>query len=72
MENVEGIHIFGEVDINTKAINYFAQNSIPLHFYNYYGFYSGSFMPRDKNVSGDLTVKQVIHFLDIDKRLYLA
>lgn len=72
VENLESIHIFGEIDINTKALNFLSQQSVPLHIYNYYGFYSGSFMPRDKNVSGDLTVKQVIHYLDKEKRFFLA
>ncbi len=72
VENIEGLHLFGEIDINTKALNFLSQQSIPLHIYNYYGFYSGSFMPRDRNVSGDLTVKQVIHYLEKEKRIYLA
>lgn len=72
INDIESIHIFSEVDINTKALNYIAQNDIPIHFYNYYGYYSGSFLPRKKNVSGILLVNQVKHFLDEDKRQYLA
>lgn len=72
IENIEQIHIFGEVDLNTKALNYISQYGIVLHFYNYYGFYSGSFLPRKKNVSGDVVVKQALHYLDTQKRLFLA
>jgi len=72
IENVEQIHIFGEVDLNTKALNYISQYGITLHFYNYYGFYTGSFLPRKKNVSGDVVVRQALHYLDREKRLYLA
>lgn len=72
IENIEQIHIFGEVDLNTKALNYISQYGIILHFYNYYGFYSGSFLPRKKNVSGDVVVRQALHYIDKEKRLYLA
>ncbi len=72
IEDVDAIHVFGEVDLNTKLLNFLAQENKPLHIYNYYGFYSGSFMPRDRNVSGDLVVRQVDHYRDSEKRFYLA
>ena len=72
VEDVEEIHIFGEIDLNTKLLNFLAQKGIPLHIYNYYGFYSGSYLPRERNVSGFLLVKQVEHYLDHKKRIYLA
>lgn len=72
VENVHSIHLFGELDLNTKLLNFLSQQNIPVHVYNYYGFYAGSFMPRDRNVSGDLTVKQVEHYLDEEKRFFIA
>lgn len=72
IEDVDSIHIFGEVEMNTKFLNFLSQHGKPIHFYNYYGFYSGSFLPRSKNVSGDLLVRQVEYYLDNEKRLYLA
>jgi len=72
IEQIDCLHIFGEVDLNTKFLNYISEYSILLHFYNYYGFYIGSFYPRKKNISGLLTVKQSQHYLDKEKRLYLA
>lgn len=72
VEDVDEIHVFGEIDLNTKLLNFLSQHNVPVHFYNYYGFYSGSFVPREKNVSGDLTIKQVEHYLDSEKRFYLA
>ncbi|MDY3332570.1 MAG: type I-B CRISPR-associated endonuclease Cas1b [Eubacterium sp.] len=71
-EVTSDIYIFGETNINTKIINLLAQQKIFLHVYNYYGFYSGSFIPREQNVSGFLLVKQVEHYLDKEKRLNLA
>lgn len=72
IEDVEVIHILGEVELNTKLLNFLSQQGKILHIYNYYGFYSGSFVPRDKNVSGHLLVKQVEHYLDTERRFYLA
>jgi len=72
IEDIDTIHLFGEVDINTKLLNFLSQQNKTVHVYNYYGFYAGSFMPRDRNVSGDLTVKQVGYYLDAEKRFFLA
>ncbi len=43
-----------------------------LHIFNYYGFYSGSFYPRDFSNSGRLLVKQVEHYIYHDLRIELA
>lgn len=72
IEDIEIIHIFGEVDCNTKFLNFLSQMNVPIFFYNYYGYYSGVFMPREKNVSGFLLVKQVEHYTAEEKRIKLA
>jgi len=72
VEQVERIHLFGEIDLNTKMLNYISQYGVILNFYNYYGFYTGSFYPRKKNVSGMLIVKQSECYLNKEKRLYMA
>lgn len=72
INDIDSLYIFGEVDLNTKAINFFAQNGIVIHFFNYYGWYTGSFYPKEQLLSGELTVRQVEHYLKIEKRLFLA
>ncbi|MGB9857920.1 MAG: type I-B CRISPR-associated endonuclease Cas1b [Brevinematia bacterium] len=72
VENIDNIHLFGEIDLNTKVLNFLAQNNVILHVYNYYGYYSGSYLPREKNISGEVIVRQVEHYLDKEKRFYLA
>ncbi len=72
VEDIDTIHLYGEVDLNTKLLNFLSQQNKIIHFYNYYGFYSGSFMPRDRNVSGELTVRQVEHYLDPERRFFMA
>ncbi len=72
IEQTSKIHIFGEVDLNTKLLNYLSQYGLMLNFYNYYGFYSGTYYPRKKNGSGFLLVNQAMHYNYSDKRIYLA
>ncbi len=72
INDIHSIHLFGETDLNTKLMVFLNQSGIPLHFYNYYGYYSGSFYPRERLLSGVVTVKQVEHYTDINKRLFLA
>jgi len=72
VEEVAAIYVFGEMDLNSKLLNFLSQHEIPLHIYNYYGFYAGSYLPRERNVSGELLVRQVKHYLDKEKRFYLA
>ncbi len=72
INDIYSIHLFGEIDLNTKFIVFMNKNGIPLHFYNYYGYYSGSFYPREKLLSGFLIVKQVKYYLDLEKRVEIA
>ncbi len=66
------IYLFGEVSLNTKALNYAGQLSIPIHIFNYYGFYTGSFYPKETNVSGKLLIEQVMHYTNEEWRLVIA
>lgn len=72
IENVERIHLFGEIDLNTKFFNYISRYGILVNFYNYYGYYSGAYYPRKKNVSGLLVVKQSSFYSNKEDRLNLA
>ncbi|SHK10210.1 CRISP-associated protein Cas1 [Hathewaya proteolytica DSM 3090] len=72
IEQVDDIHVYGEVDLNTKMLNYISQYGVMLHFYNYYGFYSGTYYPRKKNISGYTVVCQAACYLDDIERLKIA
>jgi len=72
VEDVDHIYCFSELDLNSKLLDFLGQKQICIHFFNYYGHYSGSFVPRDAQLSGFLVVKQVEHYLDNNKRLELA
>lgn len=72
IEQIENVHLFGQIDLNSSLFNFVGQKQVLLHFYNYYGFYTGSFYPREQKVSGIVTVKQSEHYLSKEKRLYLS
>ena len=72
IEDIERLHLFGEVDFNTKFLNYISRYSILISIYNYYGFYSGSYYSKKKNVSGMLIVDQARAYDKDEYRLYFA
>ncbi|MBC8232916.1 type I-B CRISPR-associated endonuclease Cas1 [bacterium] len=72
VENTSEIMIFGEVTLNKKLLDFFSQKEIILHFFNYYGYYSGSYYPREHHNSGYMILKQAEHYMDPQKRLVLA
>jgi len=72
VEEVDSLYLFGEIDLNTKAINFFAQKGIVIHFFNYYGWYTGSFCPKENLLSGEVVVRQAEHYLDNEKRMQIA
>jgi len=72
VENTEEIHILGEVSINKKLLDFISQKGIVLHFYNYYGFYEGSFYPKEHYNSGMLILKQAEFYNDFEKRIFIA
>lgn len=72
VETTGEIHLFGEIDLNVRLLTFLTQQGIPLHVYNYYGYYAGSYMPREHYVSGYLTLQQAQHYNDPIQRLRLA
>jgi len=72
IETVSEIYVMSEMDFNSSLINYLSQYGVVVHFFNYYSFYTGSFQPREKLVSGNLLVNKVNHYNDKKKRLDIA
>jgi CRISP-associated protein Cas1 len=72
IEDVEGLYLMGETDLNTKLLNFLAQQKIPVHVFNYYGYYSGSYYPREHLNSGYLLVNQVECYKNNEKRITIA
>ena len=72
IERVEDIYVMTEFDFNTVLLNFLSQYGIKIHFFNYYGFYTGTYYPKETLVSGNLLIKQVEHYTDNEKRLKIA
>ncbi|NUN08693.1 MAG: type I-B CRISPR-associated endonuclease Cas1 [Ignavibacteriaceae bacterium] len=72
VNDVESIYCFAEMRFNTKFLNFIAKNQITLHLFNYYGYYTGSFYPREPFISGKLLVEQVSCYTDKIKRTAIA
>ena len=72
VENTKEIYIFGEVTLNKKLLEFFTQKEILLHFFNYHGYYVGTYYPREHQGSGLVLLKQAEHYLDEEKRMKLA
>lgn len=62
IETVKEIYCLNEISINSKLLDFLARNNIIVHFFNYYGYYSGTFYPKDKYRSGKILIKQVEKF----------
>ena len=72
IERISDIYVMAEMSFNTAFINYISQYGIPIHFFNYYSYYNGSYYPRESLLAGQLIVKQVEHYTDYDKRVIIA
>lgn len=58
IENIREIYCLNEISINTKVLILLSTAGVVVHFFNYYGHYTGTFYPREQLVSGRLTIMQ--------------
>jgi len=72
IENVKEIFVFSEVDFNKRMIELLSMNEVLLHYFKYYGYYMGSFYPREHLNSGYVILKQATWYQDKKRRLDLA
>lgn len=72
IEDIDSLYLFGEIDLNTQALNFLAKRNVCLHTFNYYGWYTGTYYPKEFLISGDLTVRQSEHYLSTEKRLKIG
>lgn len=72
IERINDIYVMSEMTFNTAFINYISQYGIPIHFFNYYNFYTGSYYPKESLLAGQLLVIQVEHYTNGEKRIEIA
>jgi len=72
VNKILAIFCYGRVSLTSGVVSYLAKKGITVHFFNYYGYYEGSFYPRESLVSGETVVRQAEHYLDYEKRMAIA
>jgi CRISPR-associated protein Cas1 len=72
VENVGELYCFGNLDANSALYNFLGQQQVPVHFFDYYGNYTGSFMPREALLSGKMLIAQVKFQQNKKNRIALA
>lgn len=72
VEDIGEIMVFGEVDMNKRLLEFLSQKEIILHYFNHYGYYVGSFYPREHLNSGYMILKQAEYYMDEEKRQEIA
>jgi len=72
VEQVRELYFMNEVSLNSKFLDFAARAGIVFHFFNYHGNYFGSFYPKEKYISGKLTIKQALAYENINDRLTIA
>lgn len=72
IEDVAELYAFGSLRANSALYNFLGQKGIPVHFFDYYENYTGSFMPRESLLSGKALLAQATAYQNKKKRVELA
>lgn len=72
VEDISDLFVFGEVNLNKRFLEFASQKELLIHYFNYYGYYMGTFYPREHYNSGYMILKQAEYYLDREKRLEIA
>lgn len=72
VEQTDEIFVLGEIDLNKSLLEFLTRKQIILHFFNYHGYYAGTYYPREHMNSGAMILAQAAHYMDGAKRHALA
>ncbi len=70
IQDTRELYCMNEVSFNTKFLDFISKAGITLHLFNYHSNYSGTFYPKEQLISGDLSIKQAVCYME--NRLNIA
>ena len=72
IQGISALYVFGSVDANSAMYNFLGRHHIPVHFFDYYKHYTGSFSPREHLLAGEVLLKQTDAYRKKEKRQHIA
>lgn len=72
IEGVSAFYVFGSLDANSSLFNFLGRNQVPVHFFDYYQHYTGSFSPKEYLLAGQMLIAQADAYRNGKKRLEIA
>lgn len=72
VEHTDEIIVLGDIELNKSLLELLTKHRVILHFFNYYGYYTGTYYPREHLNSGAVLLAQAAHYMDSKKRHKLA
>lgn len=72
VEDIKGIHLLAGYTMTSGVVDLAAEHDFPIHVYNYYGIYKGTFFPPPVEPTGSLLIAQLESFQDEDRKLEIA
>ncbi len=72
VEQIGAIFAYGRVSITSGVVSFLAKHGIPVHFFDYYGHYESTLLPKESLLSGEMHVRQALHHSDPGKRMAIA
>jgi len=72
VEEIEALHLMAGYTLTSGVVDLAAEHNFPIHVYNYYGVYRGSFFPPPLEATSSILISQVKARLDASRRLDIA
>ena len=72
VEEIAAIHLMAGYTLTSGVIDLAAEHNFPIHVYNYYGVYRGSFFPPPVEPTSSILISQVRAHLDAERRLAIG
>lgn len=72
VEEVSALHLMSGYTLTSGVIDLAAEHDFPIHVYNYYGIYRGTFFPPPVQPTGSLLIAQLQSYQDEERRFQIA